>query len=129
MKTKKLELVIERGSDNSFWGRVHYNGNLYTDNAGSIDELEISMKNVLSDFEDLKSDIIEFERRYDVYSLFEDFDFINITKFAKHIDFNAGLLRQYASGVKHPSDKQLQKILEGFHSIASKMEKVELVIG
>jgi hypothetical protein len=129
VKTVRLELVIKRGSDNCFWGRVNYNNILYTYSAGSIDEVEARLKKILGDFDELNGYIIEFERTYDIFSLFKDFDFINISRFAKYIGLNAGLLRQYASGVKHPSERQLQKILRGFHSITSQMGKVELLMG
>ncbi len=128
MEKKVLELVIERGEKGEFWGRVSYNDNLLTDSAPSIVELESKVLALLESFENLSPEEIEFSKTYDVYSLFEDFDFINISKFAKFIEINPGLLRQYASGVKNPSESQLKRIVDGFHAIANKMEHVDLVV-
>ena len=59
-------------------------------------------------------------------SLFQQFDFLNIGKVAKRAGINAGLLRQYASQVKHPSAKQAQKIEETIHNLAADMSKAQV---
>jgi len=128
MEKKVLELVIERAEKGEFWGRVSYNDNLLTDSAPSIAELESKILALLESFENLSPEEVEFSKTYDVYSLFEDFNFINISKFAKFIKINPALLRQYASGVKSPSETQLKRIIDGFHAVGNKMEHVDLVM-
>lgn len=128
MEKKIIELVIERGEKGEFWGRLKYHDNLITDSAPSIPELETKMTELLETFENLDPSDFEFAKTYDVYSLFEDFSFINITKFAELISINPSLLRQYASGVKNPSEAQLKKIQDGFHVLGNKMEQIDLVL-
>jgi hypothetical protein len=121
----KMELIIEKGED-GIWGRVYYNDNLIADQAESIDALQLSLKALLHNFEDVDPETIVFDLRYDVYSLFEQFDFLNISKIAKYADINPGLLRQYASGVKHPSLNQAKKIEETLHRLAGEMQKASV---
>ena len=123
MKKLKLELIVERGED-SLAGRVTYNDNLIIENADTVNELEEKLKFLLVEFEGLKAESIEFECLYDVYALFKQFDFLNIGKVAERAGINAGLLRQYASQVKHPSAKQAQKIERTIHKLAEEMSKI-----
>jgi hypothetical protein len=125
MEKIKIELVIEKSSD-SLWGRVHYNDNLIVDEGDSLSELERKMKILLHDFEGVDPANIIFDYAYDVYALFLEFDFLNISKVAKHADINPGLLRQYASGVKHPSLNQAKKIEDTLHRLAGRMQKASV---
>ena len=118
---QKFALVIEK-SDQKLWGRVTVNGNLITDEANTVEELESNIRQLVNDFEEISD--FEFERQFDVYALFEQFDFLNISKVAGHAGINAGLLRQYASGVKHPSANQAKKIEDTIHSLATQMQKI-----
>lgn len=125
MNTQKIELIIEKG-ESGIWGRVNYNDNLIAEQADNLNDLEIKLKSLLYEFEAVDPEVISFDLRYDVYSLFEQFDFLNISKIAKHIGINPGLLRQYASGVKHPSLNQAKKIEDTLHRLADQMQKASV---
>jgi len=125
MKTQKIELIIERG-EHDLSGRVNYNNNLIVDDADTVEELEAQLKQLLYDFEGVDTNTVVFEHVYDVYALFQQFDFLNISKVAQYADINAGLLRQYASGVKHPSLTQAKKIEDTIHQLAERMQKVSI---
>lgn len=126
MEKLKVDLIIERGSDGDLWGRVNYNDNLIVDQAASVKELEEKMRQQLYDFEEVHPETVEFTHLYDVYALFNDFDFLKITSVAQHAGMNPGLLRQYASGVKHPSAAQAKKIEETIHRLADGMRRVHV---
>ena len=121
MKSKKIDLVIEKGED-ALWGSVSYNGNLISDSANDIAGLESKLKNLLFEFENVEPQSVEFQHAYDVFALFQEFDFLNISKVAKHAEIHPGLLRQYASGVKHPSLNQAKKIEDTLHRLADQMK-------
>lgn len=125
MSVKRLELIIEKG-EGGIWGRVTYNESLVAEEADSVENLQLKLKALLYHFEGLNPEDVEFELRYDVYSLFEQFDFLNISKVAKHAGIHSGLLRQYASGVKHPSLTQAKKIEETLHRLADQMQKASI---
>ena len=120
-----LELVIERG-DGDLFGRVNYDGNLIVDNAPTVAALENQIRVLLKEFDGIDADKVEFEHYYDVYALFEEFDFINITKFAKYAGINPGLMRQYASGVKRPKQVQAKKIEAAFHKLSHEINRIAI---
>ena len=126
MKKIKLDLIFERGPGDELTGRVTYNDNLIVDQANSVQELEENMKRLLQDFEDVHPETVDFVRFHDVYALFDDFEFLKITSIAKHAGINPGLLRQYASGVKHPSARQAKKIEETIHRLADGMRRAHV---
>lgn len=115
-------MIVERGEDD-LTGRVTYNDNLIIENADNVNDLEKKLKFLLLEFEDVDPDSIVFEHVYDVFALFQQFDFLNIGKVAERAGINAGLLRQYASQVKYPSAKQAQKIEDIIHKLAAEMSK------
>ncbi len=51
---------------------------------------------------------------------------LNISSIAKRAGMNPGLLRQYASGVKHPSREQAKKIEDSIHKIANELREVTI---
>jgi hypothetical protein len=125
MKKVKIEMIVERGEDN-LTGRVTYNDNLIIENAETVSDLEQKLKKLLFEFEDVDTDNVVFDYLYDVYALFQQFDFLNIGKVAERAGINAGLLRQYASQVKYPSAKQAQKIEDTIHHLAAEMSKAHV---
>ena len=127
MDIQNIELIIEKG-ETGLWGRVNYNDNLIIEEAGNLNDLELNMKGLLKDFEGLDPQTIVFDIRYDVYALFQQFDFLNISKVAKHADIHPGLLRQYASGVKHPSLNRAKKIEDTLHRLAADMQKASVYV-
>lgn len=134
----KLEVIIEKGDDNTLWGRVQGKGNyLPVTNAGTTQRVLDNLVMLIEDYlehegkEDpfwkkVDPESIEWDIRYEVQPLFSEFDFLNITKVAHHAGINPGLLRQYASGVKHPSAAQAKKIEETIHRLAEGMRRVHV---
>lgn len=125
MKKIKLELIIE-SQESILTGSVTYHDHLIVDRDPSLQKLEEKLKVLLFEFEGLEPNRIEFEHFYDVYSLFQQFDFLKISKVAQHAGIHAGLLRQYASQVKYPSANQAKKIENTIHELAEQMMHVSL---
>jgi len=121
---KKISLIIERGEDAKLWGRINYDDNLITDYANNIPALERKMKKLLKDFHEISD--VEFDYLYDVSVFFENFNFLKQTKIAELAGINSSLLRQYATGIKHPSPEQAKKIEVAIHKLARDMEAVSL---
>jgi len=122
MNKLKLDLIIERG-EHDLAGRVTYNDSLIVDEADNVHDLEEKLKLLLFEFENVEPETIVFEYFYDVYALFQEFDFLNIGKVAQRAGINAGLMRQYASQVKYPSATQARKIEDTIHKLAEDMSK------
>ncbi|MDP3432831.1 MAG: pilus assembly protein HicB, partial [Bacteroidota bacterium] len=69
---------------------------------------------------------IEFEYKYDVPSLFNFFDEINMTTFSRKIGINASLLRRYKNGFAFASEKQVMKIKNGLHELGRQFSSAQL---
>ncbi len=69
---------------------------------------------------------IEFEYKYDVASMFNYFDFINATKFARWAGINASLLRQYKTGNTYISEAQAQKIGQALRKVGRELSAISL---
>lgn len=77
---------------------------------------------VPKEFENLT---VEF--RYDVSTLFEELDFLNISKFAQYAGINESKMRQYASGVCTPGVKASEKISNALKTIGELLLKSSMV--
>ncbi len=121
---KRVKLIVEQGEDSKLWGRIEYEDNLFTAYASNMPALERKMKKLLESFYGITE--VVFDYHYDVSAFFENFDFLKQTKIAELSGINAALLRQYASGVKHPSPEQAKKIEKAIHKLAKELEAVSL---
>ncbi|MBW4891132.1 hypothetical protein KXQ82_15510 [Mucilaginibacter sp. HMF5004] len=106
----------------SGWFRYGEYGN--TIKGESMDELENNVRADLKKHCQIEN--VTIDRRFDVSDIFGNFDFINVSAFARYIDLNESLLRQYKSGAKMPTAKQLSKIVMVFRGVADRMNKIAL---
>jgi hypothetical protein len=125
MKPTKIELQIRHNGE-AYFGFFRHGEYGDEISAESINRLDEKVRAACKKYCGLDSIIIE--HTYDVTAVFEEFDFINKTGFARFIDLNPSLIRQYASGVKNPSKKQMTKILNGFFAVANQMNKIALAV-
>ena len=130
----KTTALIERGSDGRF---SIYTPDLVSTVVGEGEtvaeakvDFENTLKEVIDSFEE-GEDFGEFENlqivyKYDVASVFNYFDFINATKFARWAGINAGLMRQYKTSSAYISEAQARKIERALHTIGRELSSVSL---
>ena len=70
-------LIIENAKDGTVWGRVSFDDNLITEEAGSVHELELKIKALLKDWHNVDPDEIDFDLQYDIAGLFGEKKFLN----------------------------------------------------
>ncbi len=63
----------------------------------------------------------------DLQQFFEYYKIINATALAERIGMSQSLLSQYANGIKSPSEKQTNKILQGIRELGKEFTQLELV--
>ena len=119
----KIRLILEK-ENGTLWGRVTYDKNLIVDSAATLSLLQNKLKKALKEFHSV--DNVEFDCQYDLTVFFEQFNFLNQSKVAELSGINPGLLRQYASGVKHPSKEQAQKIQIAIRDLAVRLRSVRI---
>lgn len=71
-------------------------------------------------------DEIRFE--YDLESFFEFYKVINVKALSDRIGMNQSLLAQYTNGIKKPSAKQMQRILNGVQQIGRELADARLLM-
>jgi predicted RNase H-like HicB family nuclease len=133
----KTIALIEKGKDGTFGiftpDLQHTILGQGTTVADAKKDFENSVKEMLASYTEQNKEIpgelqkIQLEYKYDLASLFNQYDFLNVSKFAHLAGINASLMRQYKSGNQYISENQLSKIEEAIHKIAREMAAIKLV--
>lgn len=133
----KTIALIEKGKDGTF-------GVFTPDLKSTIIGEGVTVTEAKADFENSVKELIlyyqetgnqkvnelqsmEFEYKFDIASLFNYYNFINVSKFAKIAGINASLMRQYKSGNQYISENQVMKIEDALHKIANEIAAIKLV--
>jgi len=133
----KTTALIEKGKDGTFGiftpdlkstiiGEGNTVAEAKADFRNSVNELLIYYKETGKQIPEELNDIV-FEYKYDVASLFNYYDFINVSKFAKAAGINSSLMRQYKTGNQYISENQILKIEIALHKIAQEIAEIKLV--
>ena len=69
---------------------------------------------------------LNFEYKYDVASIFNHFDEINLSSFARKNGLNESLLRKYKNRLAFASEKQCKKIETGLHRLGQSLVAASL---
>lgn len=130
---KKVTVVIEKGE--KLFSAYVPDGikSVFLNGQGeSIDEAISDMKEALEECRELyiekgqpiPEDIageLKFEYKYDVASLFNYFDEINLSSFARKNNINTSLLLKYKNRLAFASEKQCKKIEAGLHKLGQEL--------
>ena len=133
----KTVALIEKGSDGSFGVFTPDLESTIIGNGSSVSEAKADFENTFKEIletyseanEPLPTELqnIEFEYKYDIASLFDYFDYINVSKFARRAGVNASLLRQYKVGGTYISENQVQKIEVALHNCGKELMSLNLI--
>lgn len=135
---KKVTVVIEKGE--KLYSAYVPEGikSVFLNGQGeTIDEAILDMKEALKECREsyvetgkaIPVDIageLNFEFRYDVASLFNYFDEINLSSFARKNGLNESLLRKYKNRLAFASEKQCKKIEAGLHRLGQSLVAASL---
>ncbi|MHA4809640.1 hypothetical protein ACX0G9_16120 [Flavitalea flava] len=131
-KRKKIEIILEKNGG-LLWGRVEGSGNFMPTPYGISKSAVIeNFKILIQDYllhegkddpywKQMDVNALEFEFSYDLEAYFYDHDYLKISSIAQLAGLNPGLVRQYASGVKNPSEAQADKIRKAITQIANEL--------
>lgn len=135
---KKILVIIEKGTDGMYSAYTPDTKSTVLNGQGNtveeaIADLKVSMEEIVESYLETDGQVpeelqgqIEFEYKYDVPSLFNFFDEINMTTFSKKIGINASLLRRYKNGFAYASEKQVVKIKNGLHELGKQLSSAQL---
>ena len=132
---RKIEVIVETGKD----GFGCFMSNKSDDLKFGINGMGKTVKAAIDDFYMARDEMyaslreegkevpeLDFHFVMDV-GAFLNYYPINVTSFAKYIGMNASLLRQYASGLKVPKEKSLEKIKAGIQQVAKDIAAGRLI--
>ncbi|MDP2888558.1 MAG: pilus assembly protein HicB [Bacteroidota bacterium] len=133
----KTTALIEKGKDGTFGiftpdlkstviGEGNTVGEAKIDFLNSVNELILYYKESEKHLPEELIDI-EFEFKFDIASLFNYYNFINVSQFAKSAGINPSLMRQYKTGHQYISENQVLKIETALHKIAKEFTEIKLV--
>lgn len=132
----KTTAVIEKGKDGTFGIFTPDIEHVIIGEGSTVaeakEDFENSVEEILAYYKEEGKELpeelrdIEFEYRYDIASVFNFFDFINVSKFARWAGINAGLLRQYKSCNTYISEAQVHKIEHALHDIGRELSAISL---
>lgn len=132
----KTIALIEKGTDGTYGVFTPNLQSTIIGEGASVAEAKADFLNAYEDIkiafaktgEDMPSELkdLEFEFQYDVASIFNYFDFINVSKFAKRVGINASLMRQYKSCGTAISEAQAKRIQTALREVGNELLAVSL---
>jgi hypothetical protein len=123
---QNIALVIESSADAELWGRIHYDDNLIIESAPDLKILDRRMKKLLKDFHQLNPKDIAFDIQYDITGLFNEKKFLKASIVADRAGISRGLMRQYISGSKYPSQDRVLVIQKTIHSLGKELQQIKV---
>ncbi len=134
----KILVIIDKGTDGLFSAYTPETKSTVLSGQGNtvaeaFADMKESFQEVIESYQETEETIPEelqepvvFEFKFDVPSVFNHFDEINLTTFSRKIGINSSLLRQYKNGLAFASIKQVEKIKNGLHELGRQLSSTQL---
>lgn len=124
---KKIEVIVEKTNT----GYSAYSEHLSVFSTGeNISELYINLLEALNfAYEELGYEVSaeNIKLNLDLKQFFQYYKVLNANFLAQRIGMNPTLLSQYVRGKKHPSAKQIDKIIKGIQTIGKELSEISFV--
>jgi predicted RNase H-like HicB family nuclease len=132
----KATALIERGKDGTFGIFTPDINSTIIGEGNTVEEakadFENSVREVLEAYKEHGDELpdelkdVEFVYKYDIASMFDYYNWINVSKFAQKAGINASLMRQYRMGKAYISDNQINKIENTLHQLGKELAAIKL---
>lgn len=133
----KTIALIEKGEDGSFGIFTPDIESTIIGEGSTVAEakadFENSVKEVIASYTDCGKELpaelvnIEFDYKYDLASIFDYYNWINVSKFASLAGINPSLMRQYKQGLTYISEEQVKKIEKALHRAGNELQSAQLI--
>lgn len=133
-----IKVKVEKSSDGLYWGSTQNIPGVVVADGKSIDELKKSLNEAVelyletAEKHDTKTSKkfnqgFEFEYDFEISDIFNTFEVINKTEFAKKIGINPSLFRKYTSDKQtYISEKRAKDIEKGLHELGRELLAIKL---
>ena len=128
--------LIERGKDGTFGIFTPDINSTIIGEGNTVEEAKADFENSVREiFQFYEEDGIElpdelkdiqFEYKYDIASMFDYYNWINVSQFARKAGINPSLMRQYRMGKTYISENQISKIENTLHSLGNELAAIKL---
>lgn len=130
MKRQKMTIIVEKTADGNFdcypsdetqdYGISGYGATAQE----AIEDIKSCMVEAKAALEEEGKTVpdYELEYKYDIGSFFSYFDVFNAAKLARMAGINKSLVSQYASGKRHASQLQYDRLRESVKKITADLE-------
>ena len=132
---KSVKIIVEKASDGftayvpELPGCVTFGNSLDEIKENIREAITLQLDGMIEDGEEVPFNLREdfnIELKLDVAQVFNLYQSINSTGFAKRIGMNQSLLSQYVNGIKKPSEKQARRILEGVVNFGRELSHIQV---
>ena len=128
--------LIERGKDGTFGIFTPDINSTIIGDGNTVEEAKADFENSVreimqfykEDGKELPDELkdVQFVYKYDIASVFNYYDWINVSKFARKAGLNPSLMRQYRMGKTYVSENQLNKIENTLHLLGNELAAIKL---
>lgn len=133
----EISLILERDSDGDWQATAKTPGLFISTIASTIVEIERNARDLIADhlenegqddprWAGISVETVQFEHLFDVQEIFDAHPELNVNALARRMNMNPSLLRQYASGSKHPSEAMAAKIQTAIREIGSELSRTAI---
>lgn len=132
---KSVKITVEKASDGftayvpELPGCITFGNSLDEIKENIREAITLQLDGMKEDGEEVPFNLQEdfnIELKLDVAQVFNLYQSINSTGFAKRIGMNQSLLSQYVNGIKKPSEKQARRILEGVVNFGRELSHIQV---
>jgi predicted RNase H-like HicB family nuclease len=128
-KPKIIMTVLKEDVGYSAFTRVsEYGIATQGDTYQELNEMVLEAVNLCFEDHGLTYTIDEIRFEYDLESFFKFYKVINVKALSDRIGMNQSLLSQYTNGIKKPSAKQVNRILQGVQQIGRELAEARFLI-
>jgi len=128
--------LIERGKDGTFGVFTPDINSTIIGEGNTVEEAKADFENSVKEImqfyredgielpDELKD--IRFVYKYDIASMFDYYNWINVSQFARKAGINPSLMRQYRMGKTYISENQIGKIESTLRSLGNELAAIKL---
>ncbi|MBW6481835.1 MAG: type II toxin-antitoxin system HicB family antitoxin [Vicingaceae bacterium] len=132
---KAVKIIVEKASEGytayipELPGCVSFGNSLDEVKSNIKEAIQFQIEGMKEDGEHIPINLqgdFNIELKLDVAQVFNLYQSINASGFAKRIGMNKSLLIQYVNGIKKPSERQAKRILEGIVDFGKELSHIQI---
>lgn len=132
---KAIKIIVEKATEGftayvpDLPGCVSFGNNLEEVKNNIKEAIQFQIEGMKEDGEPIPLKLqgdFNIELKLDVAQVFNLYQSINASGFAKRIGMNKSLLIQYVNGIKKPSERQAKRILEGIVDFGKELSHIQI---